>query len=56
VVRITETGAGREAELFASGPGIVGLAFAPGRRMIVATASNLYRLDVGVDGSELPPQ
>ncbi len=50
VVRIAD---GR-AELFASGPGIVGLAFAPGKKMIVATASALYRLQAGVDGAPLP--
>ena len=35
--------------------GIVGVAFAPGKKMIVATASALYRLHAGVDGASLPP-
>jgi sugar lactone lactonase YvrE len=51
VVRIADG----KAELFASGPGIVGLAFAPGKKMILATASALYRLHAGVDGAPMPP-
>lgn len=43
IVRIDE---GRKAELFVSGPNIVGLAFSPSRAMIVATHNALYRLDV----------
>jgi sugar lactone lactonase YvrE len=35
----------RRAELFVSGPNIVGLAFAPGRTTIVATSNALYRVD-----------
>ena len=31
----------RQAELFLSGPGIVGLAFTPSRAMIVATTSSI---------------
>jgi sugar lactone lactonase YvrE len=50
IVRIADG----KAELFASGPGIVGLSFAPGKKMIMATASSLYRLDAGVDGLPLP--
>jgi sugar lactone lactonase YvrE len=50
VVRIT---ADRRAELFLSGPGIVGLAFAPSRAMIVATTNALYRVDVGIKGRPL---
>jgi hypothetical protein len=42
-VRIDES---RKAQLFVSGPNIVGLAFAPSRAMIVATNSALFRLDV----------
>ena len=45
VVRIDP---GRRAELFLSGPGIVGLAFAPSRAMVVATTSAIYRVDVGI--------
>ncbi len=37
---------GRKAELFVSGPNIVGLAFTPSRAMIVSTNNALYRLDV----------
>ncbi len=44
----------RKAELFLSGPNIVGLAFTPGRSMIVATNSALYRVDVDIQGRPLP--
>jgi DNA-binding IclR family transcriptional regulator len=50
VVRITP---GREAELFASGPGIVGLAFTPSRALVLATTNALYRADVGIKGKTL---
>jgi hypothetical protein len=50
VVRI---GQDRKAELFLSGPGIVGLAFTPSRAMIVATTNALYRVDVGIKGRPL---
>ena len=39
---------GGRAELFLSGPGIVGLAFTPSRAMVVATTNALYRVDVGI--------
>jgi hypothetical protein len=42
------------AELFLSGPNIVGLAFAPGNGIIVATNSALYRVDAGIAGKPLP--
>lgn len=51
IVRITPE---REAELFVSGPNIVGLAFTRSRSMIVATNSALYRLDVNIEGKPLP--
>jgi sugar lactone lactonase YvrE len=51
VVRITPE---REAQLFLSGPGIVGLAFAPGKNLILATSSALYRVQVGIEGRHLP--
>ena len=51
VVRISGD---KEAELFLSGPNIVGLAFAPGRQMVVATSNALYRVDAGVTGRPLP--
>ena len=48
VVRITPD---PHAELFLSGPGIVGLAFTPSRAMVVATTNALYRVDVGIKGA-----
>ncbi len=47
VIRIN---ASREAELFLSGPGIVGLAFTPSKAMILATQNALFRVDVGIAG------
>lgn len=47
VVRITPD---RKADLFVSGPGIVGLAFSPSRAMIIATTNAIFRVDVGVRG------
>jgi hypothetical protein len=38
----------RRAELFLSGPGIIGLAFTPSRAMVVATTNAIYRVDVGI--------
>jgi hypothetical protein len=43
----------RQAELFLSGPGIVGLAFTPSRSMIVSTTNALYKVDVGIKGRPL---
>ncbi len=43
----------RRADLFLSGPGIVGLAFTPSRAMVVATTNALYRVDVGIKGLPL---
>lgn len=51
VVRISGD---REAELFLSGPNIVGLAFTPSKSMIVATSGALYRVDAGIAGYLLP--
>jgi sugar lactone lactonase YvrE len=50
IVRITAQG---EASLYLSGPNIVGLAFAPGGDMIVATTAALYRVRAGVAGRPL---
>jgi sugar lactone lactonase YvrE len=50
VVRIDPN---RKAELFLSGPNIVGLAFAPSRALIVASNNALYRVDVGIRGMSL---
>ena len=43
----------RRADLFLSGPGIVGLAFSPSRALIVATTNALHRVDVGIKGRPL---
>jgi hypothetical protein len=43
----------RRADLFLSGPGIVGLAITPSRAMVVATTNALYRVDVGIKGRSL---
>jgi sugar lactone lactonase YvrE len=50
VVRITPD---RQADLFLSGPGVVGLAFTPSRAMVLATTNSLYRVDVGIKGLPL---
>ena len=50
VVRIA---ADRGAELFLSGPGIVGLAFTPSGAMAVASSNAIYRVDVGIKGFTL---
>ena len=51
VVRIDQD---RNAELFLSGPNIVGLAFTPSRALAVATSNALYRVDVNIAGQPLP--
>ncbi len=43
----------QKADLFVSGPGIVGLAFTPSRAMVIATTNALYRVDVGIKGRPL---
>ncbi|MBK9169407.1 MAG: gluconolaconase [Bryobacterales bacterium] len=50
VVRITQD---RAADLFLSGPGVVGLAFTPSKAMVVTTTNMVYRVDVGVKGRPL---
>lgn len=50
VVRISTD---RHAELFLSGPGIVGLAFTPSRSIIVTTTNAVYRVDAGIKGFPL---
>jgi sugar lactone lactonase YvrE len=40
----------RSAELFLSGPAIVGLQFMPSRALCVATTNALHRVDVGIRG------
>lgn len=44
----------RRPEQFLSGPGIVGLAFTPGRSMILATHNALFRVDIEIAGRPLP--
>lgn len=51
VVRID---ASAQAELFVSGPNIVGLAFAPGGRLYLTTTGALYRLNTTVKGAPMP--
>jgi hypothetical protein len=40
-------------EQFVSGPGIVGLAFAPGGALVLATNNALFRIEAGVAGLSL---
>jgi sugar lactone lactonase YvrE len=51
VVRITPE---RKAELFLSGPAIVGLAFTPSKSMIVATNNSLFKVDTRIEGWPVP--
>jgi len=51
---IIRVGEDRKAELFLSGPGIVGLAFTPSDAIVVATNNALYRVDVHIAGRPLP--
>ncbi len=51
VVRITPDA---EADLFLSGPGVVGLAFTPSKSMVLSTNNALYRVDVDIRGKALP--
>jgi sugar lactone lactonase YvrE len=51
VIRIDES---KQPEQFVSGPGIVGLAFAPGGALVLATHNALFRVEVGVAGRPLP--
>jgi hypothetical protein len=50
VVRISPE---RRADLFLSGPGIVGLAFTPSRSLAIATTNAIYRVDAGIKGRPL---
>ncbi|MGB7191038.1 MAG: gluconolaconase [Acidobacteriaceae bacterium] len=47
VVRIAQSG---EASLAIAGPGVVGLAFVPGGNALVATATSVYEVALGVEG------
>jgi len=51
VVRFTPDA---KAELFLSGPAIVGLAFSPSKALILATNNSVYRVDVGIEGRPVP--
>lgn len=41
------------AELFLSGPSIVGLAFSPAKALILATNNSLFRVNVGIEGRRI---
>ena len=43
----------QNAELFLSGPAVVGLAFTPSRAMVLATNNALFRVSVGIEGRRL---
>ena len=43
----------KQADLFLSGPGIVGLAFTPSRALVVTTTNAVHRVDVGIKGLPL---
>jgi len=51
VVRISPE---RNAELFLSGPAIVGLAFSPSKSVIVATNNSLFKVDARIEGWPVP--
>ena len=51
VVRISPD---RKAELFLSGPAIVGLAFSPAKSVIVATNNSLFKVDARIEGWPVP--
>jgi sugar lactone lactonase YvrE len=51
VVRISPE---RKAELFLSGPAIVGLAFSPSKSLIVATNNSLFKVDARIEGWPVP--
>jgi sugar lactone lactonase YvrE len=51
VVRISPE---RTAELFLSGPAIVGLAFSPSKSLLVATNNSLFKVDVRIEGWPVP--
>ncbi len=51
VVRVSPAA---EAELFLSGPAIVGLAFTPSKALVLATNNSIFRVDVGIEGRRIP--
>ncbi len=50
---IVRIGTNRSAELFLSGPNVVGLAFAPGGVLYVATTNALHRVEADIEGMPL---
>lgn len=40
----------KRADLYVSGPGIVGLAFTPSRSMVITTTNAIHRIDAGIKG------
>jgi sugar lactone lactonase YvrE len=50
IIRIDRSG---KPEQFLSGPGLVGLAFAPSRSIVLATHNALYRVDADIAGLQL---
>jgi DNA-binding beta-propeller fold protein YncE len=53
IVKITPE---QEASLEVSGQGLVGLAFAPGRSVVLATSDAVHHLSWGIQGLPLPPE
>jgi hypothetical protein len=44
------------ANLEVAGQGLVGLAFAPGRSVVLATTSSVHHLSWNIQGLPLPPE
>jgi hypothetical protein len=53
IVKISPDG---KASLAVAGPDLVGLAFAPGRSVVLATNSAVYHLSWNIGGFPLPPE
>jgi len=53
IVKITPDA---QASLEVAGPGLVGLAFAPGRSAVLATTGAVHHLSWGVQGAPLVPE
>jgi hypothetical protein len=53
IVKISPDG---KASLEVAGTGLVGLAFAPGRSVILATTSAIHRLSWNIQGLSLVPE
>ena len=51
VVRLDQNA---NAELFLSGPAIVGMAFAPSKSLILATNNSIFKVDTGIEGRRMP--